>query len=240
MDEDKLKELNLTKVASKERQYKVEGSPSIGLYFTSPMQTSGYEFPIALGHAFRQVNKSFYEKNMHAMELYLPSASEDDYKTNAELISEICKNSGIVFIIKSRIDQIEKYNAEGVILDDSEASNLEKLREKFGEDFIIGIDCKACKDTAEKYINNDIIDYVTFDYGSDYIFELVEYWKSNTDKPCAVKGYITPEMCEQLVHSGIDFIGCGDFVWEQKEEIAKAVEEISQKIEDSISGRNLQ
>ncbi len=240
MDEDKLKELNLTKVASKEREYTVKGSPKIGLYFTSPMQTKGYDFPIALGHAFRQVNKSFYEKNMHALELYLPGATEDDYHTNAELVSEICKNSGIVFIIKSRIEMLEKYNAEGVILDDSEAGNIEELREKFGEDFIIGIDLKGCMETAKKYVENEFIDYVTFEYSGEDIFQIVEFWKTNTQKPCAVKGYITPQVCEQLVHSGIDFIGCGDFVWEQTDEIANAVEEISKKIEDSVLGRNLQ
>jgi len=240
MDEDKLKELNLTKVAQKKREYKVEGSPNIGLYFTSPMQTKGYEFPIQVGHAFRQVNKSFYEKNMHAMELYLPGISEDDYHTNADLISDICKNSGIVFIIKSRVELIEKYNAEGVILDDSEAANLEGIRKKYGEDFIIGIDCKGCMDTAKKYVDNDIIDYVTFEYSGDSVFELVGFWKSNSEKPCSVRGYITPQICEKLVQTGVDFIGCGEYVWEKKEEVAQAIEEISTTIESAISGRNLQ
>jgi thiamine monophosphate synthase len=240
MDEQKLKELNLQKAASKPREYKIEGSPSIGLYFTSPMQTKGYDFPIALGHAFRQVNKSFYEKNMHAMEFYLPGASEEDYHTNADLVSEICKNSGIVFIIKSRIEMIEKYNADGVILDDSDAANIENMRKKFGEDFIIGIDCKSSKDTAQKYIDNKEVDYVTFEYNDETTFDLLEYWKTNTDKPCAIKGYITPQICEQLTHSGVDFIGCGEFVWDRSDEIADAVDEISRTIEDSISGKNLQ
>ncbi|PIR37662.1 MAG: hypothetical protein COV35_09210 [Alphaproteobacteria bacterium CG11_big_fil_rev_8_21_14_0_20_39_49] len=240
MDEQKLKELNLQKVASKKREYKVEGSPNIGLYFTSPMQTSGYEFPIALGHAFRQVNKSFYEKNMHALEFYLPAASDEDYHTNADLVSAICKNSGIVFIIKSRIEMLEKYNAEGIVLEDDEAANIENLRKKFGDDFIIGLDCKGCKEIAKKYIDNDIIDYVTFEYSGHETFELIQYWKTHSEKPCAVKGYITKEVCEQLTHSGVDFIGCGDFVWDRKESIAEAVDEISKTIEDSISGRNLQ
>lgn len=232
--------LTLQTVASKPREHAVDGAPAVGLYFTSPMQTSGYEFPIQLGQAFRQVNKSHYEKNMHVLELCLPILTEEEIHKNTDLIAQICRNSGIVFIVKSRLDLMEQYKADGIIFTADEAPDLEEVRKKYGEELLIGIDCKACKETAIRYIDQPALDYVTFDYYGEEALELLEYWKTRSDKPCAVRGYITPEVCEELVHFGVDFIGCGDYVWEQKEQVATAVEEISTAIEEALSGRNVQ
>jgi thiamine monophosphate synthase len=204
------------------------------------MQVSGYEFPIQLGNAFREVNRLPYEKNMHVMELYLPGETDEKYHTNAELISTICKNSGIVFIVKSRIDMAEKYQADGMIFDSNEDVDLPAIRAQFGADFIIGMDCKSDGDIAERYINNDMIDYITFDYSGEEVMQLVQEWRERSGKLCGVKGYITPEICQHLVDCGADFIGCGDFIWEQKEQVAEAVKEISGAINEAISGRNIQ
>jgi thiamine monophosphate synthase len=240
MDEQKLKDLNLQTIATKKRDYQVKGAPKIGFYFTCPMQVTGYEFPIALGHAFRELNRSSYEKNMHALEFYMPAISNIEYAKNAELVSEICKNSGVVFIVKNSIEQAKQYNAEGVIFDIDQIDKIDQARKDFGDDFIIGVDCKSCAESAKNIINNDQVDYVSFEYSGEDSFKLVEYWKANSDKPCAVKGYINEEICEQLVHEGADFIGCGDYIWNRKDKIADAVKAIYSKVELVISGKSVQ
>jgi thiamine monophosphate synthase len=234
-----LMSLEIKKIVSTPRPHKVKGAPSIGLYFTSPHSISGFEFPIQLGNAFREINNSPYEKNMHAMELYLPGFSAAEYATHADLIAELCKNSGISFIINGHSDLAKKY-ADGIISSADDKPNLTEIREEFGEEFIIGIDCKGSKKHAEKYIDNTIIDYVSFDYQGDNTIEIIEFWKSNSDRPCVVKGFIDDELCTKLVNSRVDFIGCGDYIWDRKGKVAEAVKEISKSIEKAISQKTIQ
>jgi thiamine monophosphate synthase len=232
--------LEIKNITSTPRAYDKKGAPHIGLYFTSPHKISGYDFPIQLGHAFRQVNNSFYEKNMHAMELYLPGASEAEYTSHVDLIGTLCKNSGIPFIVNTHVEIAKKYNADGIIFAATDKIDLEKIRAEFGDDFIIGIDCKGSKKSTEKYAKNPIVDYVSFDYQGDKTFELVKFWKKNSENPCVVKGYIDEELCTKLVNYGVDFIGCGDYLWDKKDKVAEAVQEISEAIEQAISPKNIQ
>jgi len=239
MDDDKIRDLKITQIASAPRKYKKEGTPPVGLYFTNPPKIEGFEFPIQLGHAFRSVNQSIYEKNMHAMELDLTHLSQKDSDTNADIISEICKNSGVVFILRSQINAAEKYKADGVIFDDSDKVDINEVREKFGDDFIIGIDCKDDTEILNKYLKNEEIDYITLnDCGN--IEEIVTLWKNNSDKPCVLKGYVTDKNVEEFVNYGFDFIECGDFAWSKKEKVAENVTKLIGSIDTALTNRNIQ
>lgn len=241
MDEKKLRELNLNTVARGKREYQVEGAPDIGLYFTCPKKVSGYEFPIAVGHAFREVNKSPYEKNMHVLEFDLDQLDEDVYNNNAELVSEICKNSGIIFIVKSSIENARKYKADGIILDSAQIDKIEQIRNEFGEEFIIGLDLQTSSEALELALeNDDLIDYVAFNYNANDSFKLIEKFKANSQSPCAVKGFVTPEICEQLVHFQTDFIGCGEYIWNKKDKLAESVNEMLATIEKAATSPTVQ
>jgi thiamine monophosphate synthase len=240
-DQSDIAKLHITSMVSVERKHSIDGAPSIGLYFTTPLVIKDYSFPIQTGHAFRQVNKSPYEKNMHVLEFDLKNIDEKQYDENAQMVAQICKNSGIVFIIKDNLEKAKEHDADGIIIDATKKKpNLKKLRNQMGEDFIIGLNIGQSKEAAEKYITDQFIDYVTFDYDGPQTLELVEYWKSNSDIYCAVKGYINPQICRSLVDYGVNFIGCGEYIWEQEENIAPYVESISEAIYQALKERILQ
>ena len=240
-DNNDISKLHITGMASIERKHAIDGAPSIGLYFTTALKIHNYSFPIQIGQAFRQVNKSPYEKNMHVLEFDLHNIYREQYDENARLISQICKNSGIVFIIKDNLDKAKEHKADGIIVDVQEKEiDLEELRNQTEEDFIIGLHIGQSKEKAEEYINNPFIDYVSFDYEGPQTLKLIEYWKSHSDILCAVKGYITPKICKSLVNYGVNFIGCGEYIWEKEKKIARSVESISEAIYKSLKGRILQ
>ncbi len=237
VDQSKIK---MTTVASVPRPYAVKGSPNIGLYINTPEIVDGFEFLVKLSKSFRGINASKYEKNMHAVELALPTLGEEEYGSYAETISEMCRNSGIVFIVDSYTTVAEKVKADGIIISAERDKSLENIRKKFGDDFIIGVDCKSSMSKASNYIDNKLVDYVSFDYNKRYIGKLVQFWKSNTDKPCVIKGCKNEDLCSDIVNLGADFVGCRDFIWNHPEGTEEAIKVLMKTIEETVSSRKTQ
>lgn len=222
---------NLTSVP---RQYKIKGAPSVGLYMITPAIFNN-QFFVKLGRAFRELNNSPYEKNMHILELNMPGKSEKEYAEYAEIFCEVAKKSGLVFIINGKKELAKKINADGVLLTHRKNLNFQNIREKFGEKFIIGIDIGNSIEIAKHYIDNDIIDYVSFDFKNEESLKLIEFWKSHSEKPCLARGYITEKETENLILSGTDFIGCNDFIWDYPDGTEWAIKILLKSIDDTLN-----
>ncbi len=214
-------------VISFERPYEKPGAPACGIYLVAPKNWPVKQAEIQLGRVFAALNASRYERNMHAIEFSFPDEIYEKERRDAIEFVALCKNKGIVPIIRNDLGLVVECGAEGLMLED--ITKFAEARKVLGENAIIGVDCGNSKETAEAAIEAGA-DYVSFgQFFSSFKtttkapIELLEWWSTRTHLPAVAHGKLTTENMIKLVQSGAGFLGAKDWVWDHKQGPAQAI-----------------
>ena len=92
---------------------------------------------IALEGGCRWVQLRKNLKEMAEFEGYMKDASEEELKTTAMHVQELCRQYGATFIIDDHVDLVKEIGADGVHLGKLDMP-IKKARKMLGKGFIIG------------------------------------------------------------------------------------------------------
>lgn len=224
-------------VISFPRPYQKTGAPSCGIYLVAPRKRRGKLFTEQLRRAITALNKSTYEKHMHALEIAFPKAVYEKERQEAAMLVGMCKGNGIVPIIRGDVGLCVEVNADGVILESAE--EVAQARHILGERAIIGVDCGNRREDAEAALaaGADYVLFSRFFSASDAKraeLPLLEWWSSKTELPAAALGNLDPNRCIALVRSGAGFIAAGSYVWNHKQGPTQAIYWLQECIEHGL------
>lgn len=149
----------------------------------------------------------------------------------AQLLKELCKSYGTIFIINDRVELAKKVEADGVHLGEEDAP-LEEARKFLGKNKIIGVSCYGDLEKA-KLMEKKSADYVAFGSffpsptkPSSKVIDksiLREAKKVLKIPVCAIGG-ITIVRAKELVKLGADLVAVVSDLW-LAEDIEKRVQE---------------
>lgn len=204
-------------VISFERPYVKEGAPSCGIYLQAPAKMRINLFVHQLRAVCQALNESKYEKHMNALELRFPKAIYERERADAQALTAICKNNGIVPIIRDNVALCVEAGADGVMLSDAE--DIAQARHILGEKAIIGLECGNSRELAETALGQGI-DYVSFsrffarkDAKSYADISLLEWWGTHTHIPAVATGSVGGTRAIEMTRAGAGFIAPGAWVW---------------------------
>lgn len=204
-------------VISFERPYDKEGAPPCGLYLHAPAKLNINLFAHQLRVACQALNESKYQKNMHALELRFPKAIYDRERADASALVAICRNNGVVPIVRGDIGLCIETDADGVVL--SDVKDIAQARHILGEKAIIGMECGNSRETAKAALDQGI-DYVVFsrfftrkDAKSYADLSLLEWWSTLTHIPAVATGSVGGTRAIEMARAGAGFIAPGNWVW---------------------------
>lgn len=227
-----------SEIISFERPYKKKGAPSCGLYLRTPEDFHLNLFLEQARRAFKAINESPYEKNMHALELTMKNKDLKKYMEVAESLVSLCHRNGIVLILENEPEIAASIGADGVRLN---KVDIKKARKIMGVDAIIGVHCKNSKSMAKQSIENGA-DYVLFSkfytkhkQSNTATIPLLEWWGTMTHLPAVAIGNITPENSVDLVRAGAGFIAADSYVWENPDGPAQAIYKLTAYIDHALS-----
>lgn len=229
--------MTFTSIISVPRQYDKEGALSCGIYLVAPQQMPIQMFDLQMQAAFRAINSSLYEKNMHALEIPSPEEIFEKERQEATAIVAVCKRNSIVPIVRESVPLCIECGAEGVIVSTPEA--VAQARHVLGEDAIIGMDCGTSQELAEQALAAGV-DYVSF--GSEDApldVALLGWWSSKSHLPAVAKGTLDVERCIEMAKAGAGFIGAGQWVWAHEEGPARAIYWLQEAIEHGLSTQQI-
>lgn len=214
-------------VISVERPYQEKGAPACGMYLVAPRNWPIKQAQIQLGRVFAALNASKYERNMHAIEFAFPKAIYEKERMEATAFVALCKNKGVVPIIRNDVGLAVECAAEGVMLED--AAKVPEARAVLGERAIIGVDCGNSQAMAEAALAAGV-DYVSFGkfFSSPKAagkapLELLAWWSTKTELPAVAYSNNATASMIQLVHAGAGFLGAATWVWNHKQGPAQAI-----------------
>jgi thiamine-phosphate pyrophosphorylase len=214
-------------VISVERPYQKKGAPACGVYLQAPRKWPIKQAQIQLGRVFAALNASQYERNMHAIEFAFPKAIYEKERMEATAFVALCKNKGVVPIIRNDLGLAVECAAEGLMLDD--VADVAQARAVLGERAIIGVDCGNSQASAEAALEASV-DYVSFGkfFSSPKAagkapIELLEWWSTKTELPAVAYSNNATASMIQLVQSGAGFLGAKTWVWNHDKGPAQAI-----------------
>ena len=175
------------------------GSPPCGIYiriddFSNMLDVIGHVRKIAFA-----INRaSGYEKNMVVVEL----AYTDDVAERITDIIPVIRDQGFVVVV-SDVDDV--MGADGMLL--SDITKVMDMREKGGEDMIIGLVCDDM-DAATLAVKYDV-DYVVL--AADPT--LITQFSIQSEVLCVARGEaITNKNCGVLAGAGADLVDVGAYI----------------------------
>jgi|GEM_PF-2801788 len=109
-----------------------------------------------LNQIFYVINRSQYEKNMHALEI---SGDHENaaFREAAELLFAMAKAKGIATIFRGPAAAAKDLGADGVLL--GEVSEIAAAKELFGEQGIVGLACGLSQEAS----------LAAYDAGADFV-----------------------------------------------------------------------
>ncbi len=199
-------------------------------------------------HSFRKELKSaFAGGDVAVFQLRLKNVQGSEIKRAVKELLPICRDAGVPLILNDYIDLAVETGADGVHLGQEDGPEqegfTEGLREKVGDDFIIGVSCYGSKHYA-MVAAEEGADYVAF--GAFYPTktktpkarpdpEILEWWNTYTNVPCVAIGGIRPENCEILVKSGANFLAAVSAIWQNPLGPEEAVRQFNEAIQTAIA-----
>ncbi len=200
------------------------------LYLISPPDFVLEEFDKKL----REVLK---ECEVPVFQLRLKNKSDKEVKIYAQRLLATCNEFGCLFILNDYFDIALEVGAVGVHVGSSDL-NIAKIRQKVGEDFVIGASCYDSRDLAlEAEING--ASYISF--GAFFPTktkkttakptpEIVSWAKEMLNLPVTAIGGVNSQNCGVLKEVGADFICVVSYVWDHEKGPVAAVKEILEKL----------
>lgn len=209
---------------------KKQGAPEVGIYLRiGPDLALDILIPKLRQFMF-VINNSDYERNMHALELF-GNEKDKEFLEKAALIVELCKNNGIVPLLRGKPKSAKEIDAEGIVLTDMK--DLKKAKKLLSDESIIGLACGDKKENAAEAHDADL-DFVTFarkDKGSFPNPETLRFWTILSDKPAVIEGPIDNDYVSYFVKQGAGFIEATDYILGHPEGVMKGTVNILHAIE---------
>lgn len=182
-----------------------KGAPSAGLYVTVALKDFREKLQ-AIRQIIMVVNRSAYERNMHAFEISGESGADD--KSALDFV-QLVQEGGFVALVAGAASFAATLEADGVILDDM--TDIEPARKILGEEGIVGLRCGKDIKLAEAALAQGI-DFVSF--SSDISEADITVWSSKTSKPCLVDGDLSCETAARFVKAGATFIQGHSYIFD--------------------------
>lgn len=230
--------MTFSSIISVPRPYDREGAPSCGIYLLAPRKMQFKQFMVQLQVVFAALNSSPYQKNMHAVEFKFPKKIFDKEREQASILVGMCKQAGVVAIIRSDVGLCVECGADGIIL--AEISEISTARHVLGEAAIIGFDCGNSREKAELALQVGV-DYVTFStfFAPESAkkhadISLLEWWSTATHLPAVAFAKLDVERTIIITKAGAGFIGAGSWVWEHDEGVRQAIYWLQESIEHGL------
>jgi len=176
-----------------------------------------------------------------AFQLRLKDVTDDEVRRAGEVILPICHEYGVQFILNDKVHLVSKLGANGVHVGGDDG-DVAEIRSIIGNKAVLGVSCYASKDRAIS-AGEGGADYVSF--GAFYETktkepkgrpdpDILTWWSSYAELPCAAIGGIKPNNCGVLVEAGADFVAVVSYVWEHKDGPGRAVAEFNKAIGDCV------
>ncbi|MEQ1790192.1 MAG: thiamine phosphate synthase [Rickettsiales bacterium] len=231
--------MTFSSIISVPRPYNRDGAPSCGIYLLAPKKMQFKQFMVQLQAVLAALNSSPYQKNMHAVEFQFPEKIFDKEREQASILVGMCKQAGVVAIVRSDVGLCVECGADGVML--TEIEEIATARHILGEAAIIGFDCGNSKEKAEITLKSGV-DYVSFSTffasasAKKYAdISLLEWWSSATHLPAVAFSKLDVERSIKLAKAGAGFIGANSWVWEHDEGVKQAIYWLQESIEHGLS-----
>jgi thiamine monophosphate synthase len=199
-------------------------TPSCGLYIRIPADFQLERDLRTMRQIFQAINASHWKENFHVME-YAPVINAEKETEKCALFSEICKNNGVVFIIRDDLNMAVSCDADGVIVPD-DLKIVEEARFLLGEEKIVGV----YGQTVPVHTPHHRLDYIAlgdWDQESSNFSKIMAQmmtWKDlNPEKLFAAIGDHNNDHCAALASINVDFIGLSDYAWKYEKGALQAI-----------------
>lgn len=187
---------------------------------------------------FAAINSIPTNKNMHIFTLQTKGVKDADILLSADMISALCHEYSIVFLLEDRVDLLQQTRADGIYISSRSISTdvdyIRQCRKQLGDEAIIGINCGNNKQDAVIAAEEEKVDFIAFEsfFPSPYSKEmagkaspeLLSWWSTYSSIPALAKGHITPENAAFLIHEGIDFLCCDAFIWTTEDPVRATID----------------
>lgn len=190
---------------------KRKGAPPVGLWLKVGPDLAIPELLRDLKQIFFVINGSRYERNMHALEVR-GQPDDPEFRDKAAVLFEFARHHGIACIFRGDHQTAKDIGADGVLVNVPE--DIDKAREIFGVDGIIGLACGTSSEMAAA-AHDAATDFVSFGAANGQLPapEALRFWTLLSDKPALVEGPLTNDYCAYYVQAGAAFLDAGDYIW---------------------------
>ncbi len=189
---------------------------------------------IDLDNFAKQLELALQTKKVPVFQLRLKGYSDDEIIQIGKKLLQICHQNQTLFILNDRLDLALKLSADGVHLggDDGDILNARKNSPK---DFVIGTSCYDSRHMAVEAVEAGA-DYVSFGAFFPSVTknskgkptpEILNWCDEILDAPSVAIGGINPENCGPLVAAKADFIAVISYVWDNKNGVVEAIEQLA-------------
>ncbi len=196
------------------------------LYLISPPDFDLDEFEKKL----RNILTKF---KLPVFQLRLKDKTESEVEKYATKLLETCREFNCAFILNDYVDIALKIGANGVHVG-SHDQDIAKIRQKSGENFMIGASCYNSRDLALQ-ASLDGANYLSFGaffptktkkVKAKADISIIKWANEIFDLPISAIGGITADNCSDLVKAKADFICVISYVWGHPKGEEFAVKEI--------------
>lgn len=187
-----------------------KGAPACGLWLRVGPDLAPDVLVRDLNQIFYVINRSPYEKNMHALEIFGDHESEK-FREAAGHLFAFARGKGIATIFRGPAAMAKTLEADGVLLQD--VNDIAAAKELFGEKGIVGLACALSQEAS----------LAAYDAGADFVtfggpqkmpgVDVMKMWTILTDRPAVVEGPVTNDYCAYYVAAGAGFIDAADYIW---------------------------
>ena len=189
-----------------------------------------------------QAKAAFAGGPIAAFQLRLKGADSDFIRRAVAELMPLARAHGAAFILNDHAELAAELHTDGVHLG-ADDMPLRKAREIVGPDAVIGVSCYGSRDRAMSAAEHGA-DYVAFGQFFETRTkpprgrpepEILEWWSTLTEIPCAAVGGIKARNLAPLVRAGADFIAVVTAVWEHPAGPGVAVTELNAAISHALN-----
>ncbi len=182
----------------------------------------------------KKLREILQECEVPVFQLRLKNKTDQEVKTYAQKLLETCNELNCMFILNDYVDIALEIGAHGVHVG-CDDKNIADIRQKAGENFMIGASCYDSRDLALQ-AELDGANYISFGAffptttkktTSRPSLSIVKWAQEMLNLPITAIGGISPVNCKGLVQSEVDFICVISYIWDNEAGPCAAIKEFS-------------
>jgi thiamine-phosphate pyrophosphorylase len=205
------------------------------IYLISPPE-------IAIDNFSSELEAALGTKKVPVFQLRLKGYEDEQIINIGKRLLKICNKYQTLFILNDRLDLALKIGANGVHFGDSDGNILE-ARKIAPENFVIGASCYdskhlavcAAEDGANYVSFGTFFDSPTKNSKGKPSAEILKWCDEFLNVQTVAIGGITAKNCQELVEARADFLAVISYVWNNKDGVKKAIEDLAGAVPSSVS-----